>query len=82
MQLATEQGRSLLVSFQLRHQLQNPVQAFAGFLEEKREEIRIAQILVQFMRLTSTPRVPTISPSALVTATAMVKHWSPVNSDS
>lgn len=82
MQLAPELGRLRAAILDRRYQFEDPFEASAGLLEEKREEFRISQIFVQFRRFTSTPSVPTISPAWLDTATAMVKQGSPVNSES
>ena len=52
-------------------------------LEKEGAEIVVNfQIFIQFKRLMSTPRVPTIAPAASWTATAMVKHGSLVSSES
>ena len=52
-------------------------------LEKEGAEIIVdSQIFIQFRRLMSTPRVPTIASAASWTATAMVKHGSPVSSES
>jgi hypothetical protein len=82
MQLPAQSGRRVLVLFQPRYELLDPVDAFASLFKKEREEFRIAQILVQFKRLTSTPRVPIISLSEFLTATAIVKQGSPVKSES
>lgn len=82
MKFPSQLRHRLFVPIHLGDQLQDPVDPLAGFFEKEREEFRIAQIFVQFRRLTSTPRVPTISSSEFFTAMAMVKHGSPVNSES
>ena len=63
-------------------EVKDPVDPLAGLFEKEWKEFRVAQILVQFKRLTSTPRVPIISSSEVFTATAIVKQGSPVNSES
>ena len=50
--------------------------------EEGVEIVVVSQILVQFRRFTSIPRVPTITPAVSWKATAMVKHGSPVSNES
>jgi hypothetical protein len=85
-QLSFELRRRLRVFSQARGQLEDPVQTFAGFFEKECEQFVVrrirVQIFVQFKRLTSTPRVPTMAPSAPRTATAMVKQGSSVKSES
>jgi len=85
-QLSSELGRCLLVSFQVRDQLEDPIQTLARFFKKECVQIVVSrfriQIFVQFNRFTSTPRVPTISPSASRTAIAIVKQGSSVKSDS
>jgi hypothetical protein len=79
-------SRSLFVVFKTRDQLENPIQTLAGFFEKECAQVVVRciriQIFVQFKRLTSTPRMPTISLSAFRTATAIVKQGSSVKSDS
>ena len=85
-QLSPELSRRLFVFFQARDQLEDPIETLAGFFEKERVQIVVGrlgiQIFVQFKRFTSTPRVPTISPSASRTAIAIVKQGSSVKSDS
>lgn len=81
-QLTQQPGRGVLVIVVFRCQLEDPLEAVTGLVEEEREQFRVFQIFVQFRRLTSTPRVPTISPAGFFTATAIVKHGSPVNRES
>jgi len=58
----------------------NPV---SRLLEKEGAKIVVdSQIFIQFRRLISTPRVPIIVPAASWTATAIVKHGSPVSSES
>ena len=82
MQLPAQLCRRVLILLNLRGEIQDPIDPLAGLFEKEREEFRIAQILVQFKRLTSTPRVPIISSPEFFTATAIVKQGSPVNSES
>jgi hypothetical protein len=67
-QLSLELRRSLFVFSQARGQLEDSIQTLAGFFEKECVEVVVRrfriQIFVQFKRFTSTPRVPTISPSA------------------
>jgi hypothetical protein len=85
-QLSPELSRRLLVFFETSDQLEDPIQTLAGFFEKECVQIVVSrfriQIFVQFKRFTSTPRVPTISPSASRTAIAIVKQGSSVKSDS
>jgi len=85
-QLSPELSQRPLVFFQPRGQLEDPVQTLAGFFEKECAQIVVSrfriQIFVQFNRFTSTPRVPTISPSAFRTAIAIVKQGSSVKRDS
>jgi len=84
--IAPELGRYLLVFFYVRNQFEDPIQTLTGFFEKQGVQIVVSrflvQILVQFSRFTSTPRVPTISSSASRTAIAIVKQGSSVKSDS
>jgi len=82
MQLAAKLCRWLSVTLHRRNELDDPLEAIGGLFEEEGEKFRILQISVQFRRLTSTPRVPTISPAGFETATAIVKHGSPVSKES
>jgi hypothetical protein len=85
-QLSLELRRRLLVFSQARGQLEDPIQTLTGFFEKECVQIVVRririQIFVQFKRFTSTPRVPTISPSPSRTAIAIVKQGSSVKSDS
>ena len=81
-QLAAKLCRWFLATIHRRNELEDPLEAIAGLFEEEDEKFGILQIFVQFRRLTSTPRVPTISPAGFETATAIVKHGSPVSNES
>jgi hypothetical protein len=82
-QLPANLGRSILALIHRADQLVESLDPVSRFLEEEGVEIVVvSQILVQFRRFTSIPRVPTIAPAASWTATAMVKHGSPVRSES
>jgi len=85
-ELSPETDHCLLVPFQTRNELENPIDTLAGFFEKEGVQIGVirllVQILVQFNRFTSTPRVPKTSPSASRTAMAIVKQGSSVNSES
>jgi len=65
------------------HELVEQLDPVSRLLEKEGAEIVVNfQIFIQFKRLMSTPRVPTIAPAASWTATAMVKHGSLVSSES
>ena len=85
-QLSPDLSRCLLVSVQIRNEFEDSIQTLARFFKKECVQIVVSgfriQIFVQFKRFTSTPRVPTISPSASRTAIAIVKQGSSVKSDS
>ena len=82
-QLPANLCRGLLAFIHRADQRAESLDPVSRLLEEEGVEIVVvSQILVQFRRFTSIPRVPTIAPAASWTATAMVKHGSPVRSES
>ena len=82
-QLPANLHRSIHALVHCVDQLAEQLDPVSRLLEKENAEIVVdSQILIQFRRLMSTPRVPTIAPPASWTATAMVEHGSPVNSES
>ena len=75
--------RRILVLAHRADELVEQLDPVSRLLEKEGAEIVVnIQIFIQFKRLMSTPRVPTIAPAASWTATAMVKQGSPVSSES
>lgn len=82
-ELPANPHRGIHVLVQCLDELAEQLDPVSRLLEKEGAEIVVDfQIFIQFRRLMSTPRVPTIAPAASWTATAMVKHGSPVSSES
>ena len=82
MELSPELSSGDLVGFRTGCEPSNPIEAVTCLLEKECEQFGVFQIFVQFSKFTSTPSAPITSSSTSRTATAIVKHGSPVSRES